>query len=175
MSDKKDKKNVRYCFIPVPLIPMWGFPGKKDDDEYEEDWETFKSNLKTFWEQMRDMQKSTIDANKEQWDIFFDYTSKMQDAFIDSLPDEAPEGIPEPPVSPKEYLKKQKEVREMVKDRATEQADSLLDFAKKSQEHVKETVTDGVKNIEDEFKKDKDSDKPKAEPEKKKKKVAPKE
>jgi len=158
MSDKKDKKSVKFCFIPMPFVPMWGFPGKKSDEEYEEDWDTFKSNVKTIWEQMRDMQKASVDASKESWNKIFEQTVKMEQSFIDSLPDEAPEGVPDifTPADVKDFMKKRKEFREEANKYAIEQADSFLDFAKKGQEHVKGTVTDGVKILEDDYKKKKD-------------------
>ncbi len=171
MGDKMDSMKG---FIPMPFfkvmnLPMppmppfppfgssWGFAGKKDDDS-DKQWENFKSNLDTFWGQMRDMQKSYMEMNKEQWDTLFDQWTEMEESFIESLPDEIP-GIPAflMPFAPKEFLKKDKEFREMAKKHAKERAESFTDFAKQRQESIDEMVSDGTKNIKDNIKKAKES------------------
>ena len=168
MGDKMDSIKG---FIPMPFfkgmnLPMppfppfgapWGFAGKKDDDS-DKQWEDFKSNLDTFWGQMRDMQKSYMEMNKEQWDTLFDQWTEMEESFIESLPDEIP-GIPAflMPFAPKEFLKKDKEFREMAKKHAKERAESFTDFAKQRQESVDEMVSDGTKNIKDNIKKTKEA------------------
>ena len=150
--------------IPMPPMPpfppfgaAWGFAGKKDDDS-DKQWEDFKSNLDTFWGQMRDMQKSYMEMNKEQWDTLFDQWTEMEESFIESLPDEIP-GIPAflIPFAPKEFLKKDKEFREMAKKHAKERAESFTDFAKQRQESVDEMISDGTKNIKDNIKKTKEA------------------
>ncbi len=169
-----DKMDSMKGFIPMPFfkgmnLPMppmppfppfgsaWGFAGKKDDDS-DKQWEDFKSNLDTFWGQMRDMQKSYMEMNKEQWDTLFDQWTEMEESFIESLPDEIP-GIPAflMPFAPKEFLKKDKEFREMAKKHAEEQAESFTDFAKQRQESIDEMISDGTKNIKDNIKKTKKS------------------
>ena len=171
MGDKMDSMKG---FIPMPFfkgmnLPMppmppfppfgsaWGFAGKKDDDS-DKQWEDFKSNLDTFWGQMRDMQKSYMEMNKEQWDTLFDQWTEMEESFIESLPDEIP-GIPAflMPFAPKEFLKKDKEFREMAKKHAKERAESFTDFAKQRQESVDEMISDGTKNIKDNIKKTKEA------------------
>jgi len=146
---------------PMPDLSAWKWPGWNGcDDDLEEDWDNIKSGSDTIWGQMMDMQRTSMEASKEQWKIFFDHITKMQESFIDSLPDEVP-GIPSffMPVPPKDYLRKRKEVSEMANEHVMEQADSMFDYAIKRQEHAKETVSEGVKNIEDEVKKKKkDSD-----------------
>ena len=150
--------------IPMPPMPpfppfgaAWGFAGKKDDDS-DKQWEDFKSNLDTFWGQMRDMQKSYMEMNKEQWDTLFDQWTEMEESFIESLPDEIP-GMPAflMPFAPKEFLKKDKEFREMAKKHAKERAESFTDFAKQRQESVDEMISDGTKNIKDNIKKTKEA------------------
>ena len=150
--------------IPMPPMPpfppfgaAWGFAGKKDDDS-DKQWEDFKSNLDTFWGQMRDMQKSYMEMNKEQWDTLFDQWTEMEESFIESLPDEIP-GMPAflMPFTPKEFLKKDKEFREMAKKHAKERAESFTDFAKQRQESVDEMISDGTKNIKDNIKKTKEA------------------
>jgi len=151
-----DKKKMKYCFVPVPFIPVWEFP---DGEDHEEDWENIKSTVNTLWKQIEDMQKESIDASKKQWDTFFAQTVKMQETFIDSLPDEPPSvpGLPPAPVPSKEQLKKRKEAREERNKYNKEQFDSFLDYAKKRQDKIKDAITDGVKKAEDEVKKKKDS------------------
>lgn len=171
MGDKMDSmkgfipmpffKGMNLPMPPMPPFPpfgsVWGFAGKKDDD-YDKQWEDFKSNLDTFWGQMRDMQKSYMEMNKEQWDTLFDQWTEMEESFIESLPDEIP-GIPAflMPFAPKEFLKKDKEFREMAKKHAKERAESFTDFAKQRQESVDEMVSDGAKNIKDNIKKTKEA------------------
>jgi len=111
----------------------------------------------TFKEQFEDLQKSSLDAAKEQWDIYFDYTSKMQQTFIDALPDEVPSipGFPPifMPVPPKAVLKKGKELREERNKHNKEQFDSEVDYAKKRRDHAEEAISEGVKDIEEKIKK----------------------
>ncbi len=68
---------------------------------------------------------------------------EMQASFADSLPDEMPFFTP---VSPKEYLKKDKAFREKANKQAMEQADSFFEYASKRQEFVEDMVSEGVKN-----------------------------
>ena len=151
-----DKKKMKYCFVPVPFIPAWEFP---DGEDHEEDWENIKSTVNTLWKQIEDIQKESIDASKKQWDTFFNQTVKMQESFIDSLPDEAPSvpGLPPMPAPPKKQLKKGKELREERNKRNKEQIDSFLDYAKKRQDYIKDAITDGMNKAEEEVKKKKDS------------------
>ncbi len=147
-----DKKKMKYCFVPVPFIPAWEF---SDDEDHEEEWENIKSTVNKLWEQLEDMQKESIDASKKQWDTFFNQTVKMQESFIDSLPDEAPSvpGLPPMPAPPK----KRKELREERNKRNKEQIDSFLDYAKKRQDYIKDAITDGMNKAEEEVKKKKSS------------------
>ena len=102
------------------------------------------------------MQMSSIDATREQWDIFFDGTSKMQESFIDSLPDEAPAFPGFPPFLPvptKAALKKGKEARDERNRQNKEQFDSFVDDAKKRQAKVKDRISENLKDIEEKAKK----------------------
>ena len=56
-------------FMPMPGGAAWGWPGQSDNGR--EQWEDFKSKTETFWEQQRDMQKSSMEAAKEWWSTFF--------------------------------------------------------------------------------------------------------
>lgn len=131
---------------PMPFMPFgtpWGWPGSDDNDKNKEGWETFNSNLNAFWKQMKDMYKASLEASKGQWNAYFDQCMEMQESFADSLPDEMPFFTP---VSPKEYLKKDKEFREKANRQAMEQADSFFEFASKRQEYVEDMISEGVKN-----------------------------
>ena len=154
MSNKKnDKKNVMKAFVPpMPFVAaFWAWPGKKEDDDNskefngKEQWENFKSNVDTFMGQMKDMQKSSMKATKDQWNTFFAQCMDMQESFATSLPEDAPTFLP---ISPKEFVKKDKELREMANKFAIEQTDSFLDYAMQSQQYIKDAVSEGVKNVE---------------------------
>lgn len=186
MANKKSDKKIKSFIPPMPfvIIPL-GWPVKKDDEDddkkwdADKQWEDFKSNVDTFLDQLRDMQKSSMKATKDQWNTFFSQCMDMQESFADSLPDEAPEFLP---YSPKEFVKKDKELREMVNKHAVKQADAFFDSAMQTQAYVKDVTSEGVKNVEakvDEKKdKKKDAEEPKAEAKKaapkRKKKAAPK-
>ena len=167
MSEKKNKKkrkdymsmfpwmNSSMPFaIPVPFD--FGQFGKKDGEKKDkrEKWDEFKQNADTIWGQLREMQDSSVDASRDQWQKFFDQVLDMQETFISSLPDEVLllPGILSfltPPISPKAFMEKEKEFRKTVNEYAVEQTDSFLDLCKQGQEQVKETVTEAVHNIED--------------------------
>ena len=154
VTKKSESKTQSFYFVPAPFVPVWEW---SNDESRDEKWESFKSNVKTFKEQFEDLQKSSLDAAKEQWDIYFDYTSKMQQTFIDALPDEVPSipGFPPifMPVPPKAVLKKGKELREERNKHNKEQFDSEVDYAKKRRDHAEEAISEGVKNIEEKIKK----------------------
>ena len=144
----KSKKTMQW---PMPLLPMWGWFG--DVDEYKEKWEEFKSTVDTFWDQMIEMQKTSMEAWKEQWDKAFPQLMEMQDKITDNLPEElpTPPGAPVNPIKPKEVMSKVREFQEMANQHAVEQADSALDFCKKGQEQVKATVTETVDKNEEQL------------------------
>ena len=56
-------------FMPMPGGAAWGWPGQNDNGR--EQWEDFKSKTEAFWEQQREMQKSSMEAAKEWWSSFF--------------------------------------------------------------------------------------------------------
>ena len=133
---------------PMPFLPFgnaWSWPGQMNDANSKsmDDWESFKSNMDAFWGQMRNMHKASMESAKGQWNAFFDQCMEMEESFADSLPDEMPFFTP---VSPKEYLKKEREFREMANKQAMEQADSFFDYAEKRREYVGDIVSEGVKN-----------------------------
>ena len=153
VTKKSESKTQSFYFVPAPFVPVWEW---SNDEVRDEKWESFKSNAKKIGEQLRDMQMSSIDATRKQWDIFFDGTSKMQESFIDSLPDEAPAFPGFPPFLPlptKAALKKGKEARDERNRQKKEQFDSFVDDAKKRQAKVKERISENLKDIEEKAKK----------------------
>ena len=142
---------------PMPEQSFWG--GKKGDkDILKDQWNDFKANLESYWNQLRDMQDSSTDATKEQWGKFFAQIMEMQEIFAASLPDEIPSlpWVPDffkPSMSPRAFMKKVKEFQEMANAHAVEQADSFLDFCKKGQEQAKDMVSEAVKKVEDKVEK----------------------
>ncbi len=144
---------------PLPLIPPmpgfapWGMKGKEDSEEKDrkDEWKSFKSNVETLWDQLEDMQDSSVESMKEQLDILSDHTGKMEKSLIDSLPDEAPAAF----FPSKDVLKKRKEAREELNKYNKEQFDSFLDYAKKRQDKFREAVSEGVKDAEEKVKKKK--------------------
>ena len=148
MSDKKKEKNTP-PMPPMPFPPM-AFPKKPEQKvDFEEQWEKFEENLDTFCKQIDEMQTwdgsklNRAKATKKQWNTFFKQCMEMQDSFADSLPDEFPFFVP---VSPKDYIKKNKKFQEMANKQATEQADAFIDFVSQRQKFNKDMVSEGVKN-----------------------------
>ena len=60
-------------FMPMPGATPWGWPGRNDSDR--ERWEDYRSDMKAYWEQQREMQRSSMEAAmaaaKEWWGAFF--------------------------------------------------------------------------------------------------------
>ena len=163
---------------PMPEQNFWG--GKKGDkDILKDQWNDFKANLESYWNQLRDMQDSSTEATKEQWGKFFGQIMEMQEIFAASLPDEIPSlpWLPDffkPSMSPRAFMEKVKEFQEMANAHAVEQADSFLDFCKKGQEQAKDMVSEAVKNVEDKVEQVKEPEKEADKPEKKADKPAKK-
>jgi acyl-coenzyme A synthetase/AMP-(fatty) acid ligase len=127
--------------MPFPKFGNWEAPEAKDVDKDVDKWvDDFDGNMLTFWDQFIDMQKSSIESSKAQWQQFFDKLIEMQDSFADSLPEEVPvmPGFPAFPVKPKYMMEQLKQFEKMSNDHLTEQADSVADFYIKSQEQTRE-------------------------------------
>ena len=142
---------------PIPPMPFRSMPGAsgcagKTDDNKKEKWDGFKSNVETFWGQMRDMQKSSMEATKEQWNTFFGQCMEMEGSFAESLPEELPAmpGMPAvfTPISPKSLAEKVREFKELFNNYAVEQADSFFDFVMQGQEQIKNMAVEAVGNVE---------------------------
>ena len=56
-------------FAPMPGRTAWGWPGQSGSGK--EQWEDFKSDMDAYWEQQRDMQKSSMEAARDWWGSFF--------------------------------------------------------------------------------------------------------
>ena len=52
----------------MPLLPMWRW---RETDEYRDQWEDFKSTVDTFWDQMIEMHRTSVESWEKQWDEFF--------------------------------------------------------------------------------------------------------
>ena len=138
---------------PVPALPL--MPNMRDG-EGGWDWDggEVRSGMKKLWERMIDMQRSTLDASREQWSQFFEQLMELQGLFTESLPDEAPSlpGLGQLSVSPKKFMEQLKEFQEMANEHLVEQADSAADFSIKGQEKLCAVIcteTDGGKDEED--------------------------
>lgn len=120
--------------------------GEKDIGGFMDE---FDANMLTFWSQVIDMQKSTIESNRDQWLQTFDQLMEMQDTFADSLPKEFPTipGFSAPSVSPKYLMEELKKFQEMANDHVTEQIDSFVDFYIKSQEQTREVGKKAVGDV----------------------------
>ena len=129
----------------MPVLPVMPFAQNKNpwscfanlnscDNTCGDD---FMSGMKKFWEQMIDVQKTSLNGTRDQWNQFFEHMMDMQDTFAESLPDELPSlpGFPQmPAISPKDFMKRAKEFQEMTNAHFVEQADSVKDFYLKGQE-----------------------------------------
>ena len=88
------------------------------------------------------MQKSAVEASKEQWNQFFEHIMDMQDTFVASLSDDAWSlpWLPAFSISPKDFMERVQEFQKMTKEHFTEQADPLVDFCFHGQEQVNNLV-----------------------------------
>lgn len=132
-----------------PAAPFFGFlpamqfkEGEENYDNAKEWRDELKSNMKTFWEQKIEMQKSSIEASKEQWNRYFGYLMDIEETFASSLPEKAPAlpGCPAFPLSPKEFMNRVMEFQKMSNKHFIEQADSAVDFFFKGQDMIRDAV-----------------------------------
>ena len=150
---------------PVPALPLvpplplmsWGFPGKKNSKkgDRKDQWDNLKNGVETQLEQMRDVQKVSMDAYMEQWDKAFPKYMDVQETIAAFLPDEAPflPGMP----SPRAFMEKMNEFQRTANENARKQADAFRDFCKERQQKVKTMVTDTVESIENRVEKASDA------------------
>ena len=55
--------------MPMPAAAPWGWPGRKE--EVEDRWDDFMFDVEAFWDQQRDIQRSSMEAAKKWWSAFF--------------------------------------------------------------------------------------------------------
>ena len=141
---------------PMPFMPNTdsGWFGMKNNgnNEFGAKMDGWTTNMFSFWDQMIDMQKSSIDGNKSQWEQFFAHMMEMQESFADSLPDELP-NLPGMPaavkkVSPKAVVKKMKEFEELANEHAMEQADTANDFFIQGQEKARDLAKEAKESLD---------------------------
>ena len=145
---------------PMPFMPPMAFmqpwggngSGKKDGKKKEckSEWENLKNSIEAQNEQMRNAQKMTMDAYKQQWDKAFPKMMEMQKSFAAVLPDTVPSlpGMPSLGISPRAMMEKVNEFQEIVNEHAMEQAESFQDFCMKGQEQAKSIISKTVESIE---------------------------
>jgi len=137
---------------PLPLMP-WGWSGKKNSkkNDAKDQWDNLKNGVETHLEQMRDVQKVSIDAYREQWDKAFPRYMEMQEAIAAILPDEAPflPGMP----SPRAFMESINEFRKTANKHAREQVDTFSEFVLEGQHRAKSVISDTVESIENDVEK----------------------
>ena len=143
---------------PLPLMPPmlplapWGWSGKKSGqkDERKDKWNQVKNGAETRREQMREAQKVSMDAYRDQWDKSFPKFMEMLEGIAAILPDETPTlfGMPLFGVSPRGFMEKMNEFTEIAGKHAREQADSVSDFLEKGQKQAKSMISKTVESIE---------------------------
>jgi hypothetical protein len=135
----------------LPLAP-WGWSGKKSGqkDERKDKWNQVKNGAETRREQMREAQKVSMDAYRDQWDKSFPKFMEMLEGIAAILPDETPTlfGMPLFGVSPRGFMEKMNEFMEIAGKHAREQADSVSDFLEKGQKQAKSMISKTVESIE---------------------------
>ena len=127
---------------PMPFMNGQGWFGTKKKDDASAQLDDFKSNVKTYREKNIDMQKSTVEASKDQWNQFFEHIMDMQDTFVASLSDDAWSlpWLPDFGIFPREFMERMQEFQKMSKEHFEEQADSFVDFFFQGQEQVNNLV-----------------------------------
>lgn len=147
MSEKKKDNMNKGGVFPKPPVPSasWGMN--------EERVQNIKSTMKSAWEQRKDRKKETADNRRQQWQQFFDYNLKMQETFINSLPDDVsalPPFLQRLPMSPKAFMERVKEFEIMANEHFMEQADSINDFFSKGKEQLTDLVSAAMEKKEKE-------------------------
>ena len=161
MSKKKDSFNGlksmfeegKFPKPPVPPVPFgpFGKASEKSEDQdsnkekNSEKKENIKSVVKSYWTQNIDMQKSSVENKKKQWNQFFDYMMEAQDTFTESIPDDT-SSMPFGKIINKSNMKRLKEFQEMANEHFVEQADSFADFMIKGQEQVYDMVSSAMES-----------------------------
>jgi hypothetical protein len=136
---------------PMPFMP-WGWSGKKNGkkNNSKDRADQMKTGMETYWEQMRDAQKVSMDACREQWDEAFPKYMEMQESIAASLPDEVPSlpGMPSFGMSPRAFMEGMNEFQKKVNEQARKHADAFCEFCMDRQEKAKTMISNTVENIE---------------------------
>ena len=140
---------------PMPFLPfgsVWG--GKASQEKGKEEDSTkkdnFKSMLKAFLMQSIDIQKSSVENGRNQWNQFFDYMMELQDTFSASAPEED-DSLPCTQmfaISPKFLMQWMKDFQVMANEHFMEQADSLADFFIQGQQQFYDMVSSAMESTE---------------------------
>ena len=161
MSKKKAFKGFMPMFqggaFPMPPVPpmpfapngWFGAPNRKEGDNGARK-DGFKSMLKSFWMQNIDMQKSSVDNGKKQWNQLFEYILEMQETISASMPDDT-SSLPFAQMfamSPKAFMKALEDFQKMANDHLVEQADSVADFFIQGQQKAYDMVTSAMASAE---------------------------
>ena len=175
MLPTTDWKAMMPPMPPMPPMPMMfpmPFMSGRDGSDGRNDGGDAKANLKKFWEQSIDMEKSSMESSKEQWSQFFEHLMDIQDLFIESLSEDAL-SLPGFPfgqmlaISPKDFMKQVKEFQKMANEHFVEQANSVADMSIKGKEKVCDMVykaMDSGKEEKDGSAKAEDSEQPAGQP-----------
>ena len=134
-----------------PMLPMWGASNWDWGSSQEKSKTRAKeltTDMKSFWEKGIDLQKSSIDNSKDQYDQFFTYVQETRDSFAESLPETMP-WMPAWFKPPKSVRKSMKEWENMANEHFKEQVDSWTEFFIQSQEKVCEQIPETEENAED--------------------------
>ena len=171
MSKKKMAGFPKFPMPPMPpvmpMFPMWDasdwdwdeWDWSWDWDEEGWDWDSqkekadeksqeFKADFKTYWEKAIDVQKSSIDSSKEQFEQFFEYMMGMQDDFVEFLPEELP-WMPSWAKAPKAVRKQMKEFQKMANEYFVAQTDTWADFWIECQEKACEQIPNAPESAEE--------------------------
>ena len=134
-----------------PFMPDWTW----DEEAWKKQWADFEAVMGKLMEQGKQLQEDAMNARKEQWDQFFAHVMEMEQTVVDFLPDEkiSIPGMPESPLSPREFATKVKEFQENANTRAVEQAENRKEQRAQQQEKAMKAVSDAVENIKENAKK----------------------
>ena len=152
---QKVSEKTKAANIPMPpMFFMFPMPGA-----FARDWGSsqggskerareLQADMKTHWKNAIDMQKSSIDASRDQFERFLGYMTDMRDDFAEFLPDGMP-WMPAWAEPPKAFRETLKEWEELAKDHFFEQADLFTDFFIDSQQKACEQIPDASENSEE--------------------------
>ena len=130
----------------MPFVPPMPFMASATSRRSTGDKDSI-GEMKSFWEQVIDMEKSSVDSSREQWNQFFERMMDMEDSFIESMPDDMSSlpGFPfgqMPGISPKKFMKQLKKYQKMANDHLVDQADFYIDLILKGQKQFCDVVSE---------------------------------